>query len=194
MIKERRSEVCRHSSSSPSIGSHPDSLINIIFRRFQVGFPEWASCSGFLPLSRHMHMKECEDAALLLGARQFQDSSCLLLETAFSLRTLNRSTRMKTVLLLWAFFCCPFLAVNVSSSPRVSQQCPSACPRWPVGPSTSWPSTSSAWPSSDWTCRSWIRDSGVPGKTQLSEWHTHTHTRTYQNPFYSNKDPKSFSF
>lgn len=61
-----------------------------------------------------------------------------------------------------------------------SQQCLSVCQHWAVDLTTNTLLRISAWASSDWTCKSWIRDTGVTGRTQSSEWDNHSlmHTCT----------------
>lgn len=60
----------------------------------------------------------------------------------------------------------------------VTHQCLSVCVRCSVDQTMNQPSMTTAWPNSDWTCKSWTRDTGVPGRTQSSEWNAHTHTHT----------------
>lgn len=61
-----------------------------------------------------------------------------------------------------------------------SQQCLSVCQHWAADLTTNTLLRISAWASSDWTCKSWIRDTGVTGRTQSSEWDNHSlmHTCT----------------
>lgn len=60
-----------------------------------------------------------------------------------------------------------------------SQQRLSVCQRWAADLTTNTLLRISAWASSDWTCKSWIRDTGVTGRTQSSEWDNHSlmHTK-----------------
>lgn len=56
----------------------------------------------------------------------------------------------------------------------LSPQCASVCWCSAADPTTPSTSRSSASPSSDWTCRTWTRASGAPGRTQSSKSLAHT--------------------